>query len=645
MKVFRQFLPKTISQFLSLKTGSPGEPDLVFFDQSIDAKLNRSKLKIRKVETPFLHSAKVHKELTKLDAVPPNEDNLMNDTSERRMPYMYKSIPQCLDTRLFSIPRPIPKTISAEFDRQAILVSRLRARIIEEEEEDLEDEADDQVEFFSGDYDPSPEVASFTVFLYVYSSLVGQEWQEYARKRRGDALEKNMSERDMESGPEEREAASFEEAEIASGCRDDDSYIQHLSMCCFESCPRNSLLDFRSILFFLSNSADDAYQAFFQQSQNNPCFALEDRHIDPPKSNVALAEYEEAKEVTYAQLDLAFETLATMSLRGLSVDSDAYLSLMEACGRCNDMKRAVKLIEIMKKDGFVADRELLSCFMAAFADDAEQDEGPASQIYFSGEDFSRHGSKSNAESVLVKRNSYDKYCGGSSIVDRNFLHADEGSVCSDWTSKSSTGSSAFYDWITQHPLERIKKKERKRKRKRLRAAISSSEIPVTDTVARQLVLGESLLDFVYPDLVLDTNNDSCPHCSYTMTEDDIVSGWRPCSFQNFKTKCPKCHFQFVPQFSVTSTLPDFEGSQGPQTPLYCEFLSPWVLRREFQHIIKDGSGIDDVLNPEWRSGTDIRAALFWNLIVICRRYRLPFTFLLQGNFHNRIILPRKPDEI
>ena len=77
-----------------------------------------------------------------------------------------------------------------------------------------------------------------------------------------------------------------------------------------------------------------------------------------------------------------------------------------------------------------------------------------------------------------------------------------------------------------------------------------------------------------------------------------------------------------------------------------------MLRKEFHHIIKehtelnDGeSGIDKILNPAWRSGTDICSTLFWNLIVCCRRYRLPYTFLLQGNFHNRLILPRKPDEI
>jgi hypothetical protein len=66
--------------------------------------------------------------------------------------------------------------IAAEFDRQANLVSRLRASIVEDDE-------DEMLEFYGGDYDPSPEVASFTVFFFAYSALVGLEWQEYTKKQ------------------------------------------------------------------------------------------------------------------------------------------------------------------------------------------------------------------------------------------------------------------------------------------------------------------------------------------------------------------------------------------------------------------------------------------------------------------------------
>lgn len=82
-----------------------------------------------------------------------------------------------------------------------------------------------------------------------------------------------------------------------------------------------------------------------------------------------VGELEEAGEVASAQLDLAFEVLKTVSMRKLPADLDTYKSLMEACGRCGDTQRARTLVDLMKKDGFVLDGEILSCFVAAFAHD------------------------------------------------------------------------------------------------------------------------------------------------------------------------------------------------------------------------------------------------------------------------------------
>jgi uncharacterized protein (UPF0212 family) len=207
------------------------------------------------------------------------------------------------------------------------------------------------------------------------------------------------------------------------------------------------------------------------------------------------------------------------------------------------------------------------------------------------------------------------------------------------------------DWIPLHSINHIKKTKRKRKhRPHTSGSKDDAANTVTEMIARHFGLGESLLDFVYPDLVIDTSSDSCPHCSNRLTENDIVNGWKPCAFKDYTTACPKCQHRFVPHFVVKCSDPNFIGSQGNQTPLYCEYLSPWVLRKEFHHILRSSHdnqeiGIDKMLNPSWRSGTDIKATLFWNLVVCCRRYRLPFAFLLQGNFQNRLILPRKPNEI
>jgi pentatricopeptide repeat protein len=671
--------------FLSRRMYSPGEPDLVFFDQSIDAKLNRSKMKLKKVETPFLHSAKVHKDLTKLPAVSPSKEGLSFRRDDcRNVPYIYTKIPETLDQSLFYTPRPIPKMISAEFDRQAILVSRLRANIVSTDVDDDDSmdffndsnngNGDDELlKFYKGDFDPSPEVASFTVYLYVYSSMVGRDWQKYSRKRRAEEATKPTTISDPLKSPNSTSDQNRDSSNTLNETLQDkdeiDPIIEDSSIygtCCGGECAESGAMMISTTMSYVGAGVEDFYSTFFRKPWDEVCTSLsfhEDKNaMSIPEADDAAAEYEEAREVATAQLEVAFETLATMSLRGLSVDSDAYFSLMEACGRCGDTKRALKLIELMKKDGFVADSEVLSCFIAAFAHkeicghertmNADKGVDAYSRYLKKGLETAKHEKHSSTSQGLKSMNRNTLLLPSSPASPIPMID-DVSDEASDWSStkssaKSSLESTAVNEWM---PIQLRKKAKRKRKQRR-RGGSSKIETtrPVTEMIARHLGLGENLLEFVYPNLVIDTNSDTCPHCSNRLTESNIVDGWKPCSFKDYTTSCPKCQHRFVPRFVVMCNSPNFVGSQGIQTPLYCEFLSPWVLRKEFHHILKDHhqdpeSGIDKILNPAWRNGTDIRATLFWNLVVCCRRYRLPFTFLLQGNFQNRLILPRKPDEI
>mmetsp|Transcript_29023 Transcript_29023/g.37943 ORF Transcript_29023/g.37943 Transcript_29023/m.37943 type:complete len:80 (-) Transcript_29023:8-247(-) len=70
------------------------------------------------------------------------------------------------------------------------------------------------------------------------------------------------------------------------------------------------------------------------------------------------------------------------------------------------------------------------------------------------------------------------------------------------------------------------------------------------------------------------------------------------------------------------------------TPLYCEFVSPWVLMKELQQLYEE-----DLVDPQWRKGAGINATLWWNMIVLFMRYQLPVSYLLQGSFPNRLINP------
>ncbi|CBJ25874.1 conserved unknown protein [Ectocarpus siliculosus] len=128
-----------------------------------------------------------------------------------------------------------------------------------------------------------------------------------------------------------------------------------------------------------------------------------------------------------------------------------------------------------------------------------------------------------------------------------------------------------------------------------------------------------------------------------------------------------CGRRFVSRFSVHSTAEGWEGTTGPGTPLWCEYLPPWVLRKEFHTILSAygvqyvcserfrlglgpledgtgpaGGGAGGAQPPSggggdaaWREGGGANASrrsvdrtVFWNLVVHFREYCLPITFLL-----------------
>jgi pentatricopeptide repeat protein len=653
-------MTQQFDDFISRRIYRQGEPDLIFFDESIDAKLNRSRLKLKKVDTPVLQNAKAHKVLTKFSALLPNEVGLPGTKFENKpKPYVYKSWPETLNEGLFSEPRPIPTMIAAEFDRQAMLIQRLRADV-----DDHTDDSDAILHPTGAEYDPSPEVAAFTVFFFAYSALVGLEWQTYERKCQSidkEASGNQLSEGTSSDGEKRVDVAqegkaALPEEEVFND-RNVNTCLSDFSMGLCDSCPSSGIFVFNKSLRFIGDSAE-AYESVVENTANHMA-RLQSQIIvsmetasDVTKPVDILAEFEEAKEVASAQLDLAFEALTTMSLRGLKTDSDAYKSLMEACGRCGDTERALKLMQVMKVDGFFADSEILAWFIAAFAQESAGKIDPpvGTQEVSSDNSLLRKSNRGlDVYSDFLRKKFWPKneddnsslQLVGNDLGEHDDVSTDPGITASDVPCHTNRAVPIFGWFKNQDSNE----KRRRWRKEKVKATLETRSMHVTDMLFNQLALGDSLLDFLHPDLVIDTRSDVCPQCSCALSENEIVAGWTSCAFNDYTTECPNCSHRFVPRFSITSSSPTFTGSQGPRTPLYCEFLSPWVLRKALQHVVKGDIGIRGMMKPEWRSGTDIRATIFWNLVVMCRRYRLPFSFLLQGNFQNRIILPRTPGQL
>ena len=633
-------MTQQFDDFITKRLYSPKMPDIIFFDQSIDAKLNRSRLKLQKVHTPFLQSAKAHKVLQKLKAVAPLEMETDEDG-----PYIYPSWPETLNPKLFGTPRPIPSMITAEFDRQAALISRLRATYSPAPMDALQ-----LINFYGVDYDFSAEGMTFTLFFFVYSTVIGREWQAYQRKQRELDSQAMFGDKvcDEIEGETSRNGDGSADEKIEVEISDPDASVpgSYLGLC--DGCPKvSTAID--DVLVYVTASpcsrgmgegktAHDMISEF----TNTKLAYNNGRALSLVDDEQGFAEYEEAHDVAVAQLDLAFDALRTMALRGLLSDSDIFKSLMAACGRCGNTARAIELIQIMQRDGLVADREVLSCFITAFAHNEEPPSDPGS-----GSDFSK-GRSSDAYSAFLKKNLPTAAPEGSLLPTESEDAESRNSDCVSVSSGSEVTvvpvqekpNGGFLEWL----LPRDKKDQPARRKFHRKRKQRGQSKPLPHRLLTQLVLGESLLEFLYPDLTIDTGCDSCPQCSSSMKESDIVSGWKPRAFQDFTTGCPNCGHRFVPRFTVSCSAPTFVGSQGVGTPLYCEFLSPWVLRKEIGHVIDENNGADLLIDPEWRRGTQVSSTLWWNLIVVFRHYELPFSFLLQGSFVNRLISPVPQDD-
>jgi hypothetical protein len=132
---FQPFLEELVmtqqfDDFITKRIYSPDEPDIIFFDKTIDAKKSRSILNRKKTDASYLHSANAHRNLQQYQAVPPNPQDVPSSLSTKigshgHPVFQYPTWPATFDTSLFCSARPIPKNITSEFERRAALKVKL----------------------------------------------------------------------------------------------------------------------------------------------------------------------------------------------------------------------------------------------------------------------------------------------------------------------------------------------------------------------------------------------------------------------------------------------------------------------------------------------------------------------------------------
>jgi len=520
-------------------------PDIKFFDQSIDAKRNRSRLMLKKKETPFLHSASAHRDLKKVKAVEPNGEGL----PPKQGAYMYKVWPLSFDESLFGTARPIPNIISAEFDRRKALRSMLRSKY-----------GNGHDSRGGGGRSRSPEVTAFVLFFTTFTSVIGKELLSVERRASGEIGDASF--------PDKRESGAT-----------------------------------------LKDNADVA------------------------------------KTIAKAQVDLGYNTLLLMRARKLPPEPTTYMLLIQACGRCRVNHRAAGLMDLLARDGLATNPEIYTSLIAAFSNDQEESLPSSLALY---QMYADDDNMSNLSSSMISGS-----IGGS--INQHLLETSSTTSPSEYSldlisestpSEMNSAAASRRDRMKHVMASKlsVNKQSLKNTKSRRKASTPKTDrkkygrIKMTPAIAKQIELGESLLESLYPGLSID-NENACPKCAAVLNENAVSAGWTPCASNEYQTKCPSCHNKFVPKFSVSCASPFFEGSQGKGTPLYCDCLSPWVLLREIRSVIAATGGVESMLDEKFRKGSDISATLWWNVVVTFRRYKIPYIFLLQGSFQNQLILP------
>jgi pentatricopeptide repeat protein len=559
--------------------------------------------------------------------------------------YTYPIFPSTLQPELFGTPRPLPAAVIAEFDRQrkdAVQIRRKTERV--KDPTSSKGNAQQIQRAVDPVTPPSPEVATFTVFFMAFTGLVGKELIEMAKNGIQERPAPTSfiqpagvgDESSTEGGydvddltvedEEEKEGVAVMKTSRPIGGMFGDDY-DHDDPGSYPTPNTHNDIPKKKITSTNNSQPNTPVKtkradskSVKSQDGTESVTSTGSKPKDRFRDKLSDLQIEEAKTKGRAQLGLAFEMLTMMKKRALQADPEAYQCLIDACGRVGDTKRATELLSKMHEDGIVADGTVYACLVSAFS----------AESAWKGKSEEELPEWANSTAVdmdwnkLQKRSFFDRII--SQVVD---LDDDDDTDEEGMTS---------YQKLRKRLANRSKDATKNKAEDRI-----GMEFFVTETVERQIALGENLLEIVFPDISIDTENEICPRCNFTLSDDDVVNGWTPGQSNDYTTSCPNCTQRFVPHFCVQCTSPTFVGSRGLETPLMCERLSPWVLQKEIRSVMSDSEGTGNLLNPEWREKEYKNAVLWWNLVLSCMRYRFPFSFLLQGNFEQNLIAPMPED--
>jgi len=567
------------------------------------------------------------------DAYKSVQDKAAEILGKSKFRYKYDTFPSEFREEFFSAPRPLSAAVLAEFDRQKKDAAQFRRKKPVLKAKDKNSHIQRAHSTIDPEKPPSPEVATFTVFFMAFTAVVGKELMEINNdsEQEGKTILSTYSHTSQDEAESETGTTASTGADSSEFEDDQKDAVAEMKASrpsmgemfgdYDHDQPVNEIMN-GDVVKSMKTEDDKGSSEHETLETSKP----EEKKTEPRRrfrDSLNALEIEEAKATGRAQLGLAFEMLTMMKKRALKADPEAYQSLIDACGRVGDTKRASDLLARMHEDGIVADGTVYACLVSAFSADTAW----------------RNGTKD--EDLPEWANSTAVEMDWSRLQKRTFLDRLRGRA-NDESDDETNEHDAVGASITRFRQFISQRQDKKRVTPKVEE--SRVEFYVTETVERQIELGENLLEIVFPDISVDTDNETCPRCNFLLSDDGVVDGWTPGDSNDYTTKCPNCTQRFVPHFCVQSSSPSFMGSKGPSSALMCERLSPWVLQKEIRSVMSDREGIENLLSPEWRSGEYKNAVLWWNLVLSSMRYRFPFSFLLQGSFEQNLIAPMPDDD-
>jgi len=357
---------------------------------------------------------------------------------------------------------------------------------------------------------------------------------------------------------------------------------------------------------------------------------------------------DELRQQGSSALEIILDVLKTLRSRGIKVEFSVFRALFTAALRVGDTGKAVQIINESEKAGYRLDAAIKTSMAISLAHSTNKKDAEN----FSKNSFillqtrpTENSTATNSSPFLTRKFSSKSIMSTSDAGPTSPRGSANASMMNNLRRRFERRSGTHTDpTVGRTQLSGI-----------IGIVVGEKEFSIL--IQQQTQLGESLLSSLYPDLEIDTDRESCPSCNKALTQNDLKYGWKA-DTNVYTTTCPFCNAEatalemstgrpshplkeFVPRFSVKCSDSKWEGTTGKGSPLFCEYLSPWVLRKEIQNIVlSDGAEI--LLSPDFSKKNQTCATIFWNLIVHFREHNLPLTFLFVEAFpgaHSLFVSP------